>query len=82
MRGHPGTAHDESATASGARDTEARALDGATVQHAGKEGGKALPLNSLPTAALSNSPALFFILRSSYYCFRPTHWSLTAQVSA
>lgn len=66
MRGHPGTGHNESATASGARGAEAGALEGATVQHAGKEGGKALPLNSLPTTALSTSPALLFILRSNY----------------
>lgn len=66
MWGHPGTAHDESATASGARRAEAGALDGATVQHAGKEGGKDLPLTSLPATALSTFPALFFILRSRY----------------
>lgn len=41
--GYSGTAHYESATASGARDAEAGALDGATAQHTGKEGGIALP---------------------------------------
>lgn len=43
IRGYSGTAHYESDTASGARDAEAGALDGATAQHTGKEGGIALP---------------------------------------
>lgn len=58
MQSHSGTVHDGSATAHGVRHAEAGALEGTTVQQAGKEGGKALPLNSLPTMTLSTFPVV------------------------